>query len=250
MNRFAFSVGSTLLATAISTALWAADPVTDTYSEIATGQPITAATMKNNLTNLKNAVNAINTGTGNCAGIPGVTGDTMVRVGSICVDKYEASIVSNVAHSVAGVLPATSVNWFTAANACAKAGKRLLTNAEWQMAATGTPGAVTSGPGCNGTSAMRNTGADSTCVSSYGVMDMAGNASEWVADWSPYVNAVDTANGDGGTGTGSLGIVRGGGASDGTAATIYYLLNGYSAGLIDTTLTNNTDTERGFRCAR
>ncbi len=97
----------------------------------------------------------------------------MVKVGPICVDKYEASVWSRppqqtprgvqygvtgfdypcdqngnncstgntkiYAASVPGVKPSTYITWFQAQQACANVGKRLLRNGEWQMAAAGTP---------------------------------------------------------------------------------------------------------------
>lgn len=183
-------------------------------------------------------VGSIN-GTGGCAGNPAVPGDTMVRVGATCVDKYEASINAGVAASVANVAPATGVTWFQAADACAKAGKRLLTNAEWQTAAAGSPAGVTSGAGCNGSGTVANTGAFSAaCVSSYGVVDMPGNASEWVADTVPKITT-DVSN--------AVGVLRGGDATDGTVANANYMFSGTSP--INTTL-GATDSNRGFRCGR
>ena len=41
--------------------------------------------------------------------------------------------------SLAGVPPSANITWFQAQQACGNSGKRLLTNAEWQMAAAGTP---------------------------------------------------------------------------------------------------------------
>src|SRR6185503_1271999 len=107
--------------------------------------------------------------------------DVMVRVGPLCVDKYEASVWSNprgtgtqypqsdprfpatfpvngnwteplYAVSKPGVYPARFLTWFQAQQACALSGKRLLTNAEWQMAAAGTPDPGVAGNGtatCN-----------------------------------------------------------------------------------------------------
>lgn len=102
-------------------------------------------------------------------------GDEMVRVGPICIDKYEASIWdapvggnkldgaaldaacpddgqargtatcrSLYARSVAGESPARFVTYFQAQRALANSGKRLPTNAEWQMS---TPHAVAMGGG-------------------------------------------------------------------------------------------------------
>ncbi len=161
-----------------------------------------------------------------------------VQVGSVCVDKYEASVWSidpankgligkvrqgkaalshlseggavqrganaddydlagcsdngngctNVyAVSIPGVTPARSITWFQAAAACRNTGKRLLTNAEWQVAAFGTPDPGAAGNGvttCNTAAPeLMPTGSARNCVSDVGVFDMVGNLWEWVADW-------------------------------------------------------------------
>jgi formylglycine-generating enzyme required for sulfatase activity len=129
--------------------------------------------------------------------------DVMVKVGSVCVDRYEASIWDAptggnqitgevpcdrngqdcddiYARSVPGVTPASNISWFQAQQALANSGKRLPTNAEWQMAAAGTPDSTD----CNvSTGSVANSGANAACVSNWGVNDMVGNLGEWVADW-------------------------------------------------------------------
>jgi formylglycine-generating enzyme required for sulfatase activity len=95
--------------------------------------------------------------------------------------------------SVPGVTPSANVTWFQAQEACANAGKRLPTNAEWQIAATGTPdpgpddGATDCNTSAAGVSPV-DTGSRAKCVSSRGAFDMVGNRFEWVADWVPRAN--------------------------------------------------------------
>lgn len=158
-----------------------------------------------------------------CAG--NSANDIMVKVGPLCVDKYEASIWQNAdgtgtpygvfggvygqtvyptygpaifpadgnwttplyAVSKPGVLPSSDVTWFQAQQACALSGKRLLTTAEWLMAAAGTPdpGTDNGTTDCVVSSAYAaNTGSRSNCVSNWMVNDMVGNVWEWVADSS------------------------------------------------------------------
>lgn len=132
--------------------------------------------------------------------------DEMIWVNGVCIDKYEASIWDApvggnqiiattetdychplgqdcddiYARSVPGVEPARFVTWLQAQQALANAGKRLITNAEWQMAVRGTPDDTN----CNvDTGLLADTGAHPGCISDWGVVDMVGNLYEWVADW-------------------------------------------------------------------
>ena len=78
-----------------------------------------------------------------------------------------------------------------AAQACALSGQRLPTNQEWQRAAAGTPdpGSAPGSSDCNTNSAgSSNTGSRANCKSNWGVFDMVGNVSEWVAEWGDVAN--------------------------------------------------------------
>jgi formylglycine-generating enzyme required for sulfatase activity len=111
-----------------------------------------------------------------------------------CTARGEHCTDDVYAVSLPSVRPSAFVTWFQAEEACANAGKRLPTNAEWQVAANGTPdpGPDDGTTDCNvgdGTEFEEGsptlTGARSRCVSARGAFDMVGNLLEWVADWVP-----------------------------------------------------------------
>ncbi|HYC55778.1 MAG TPA: SUMF1/EgtB/PvdO family nonheme iron enzyme [Candidatus Binatia bacterium] len=167
--------------------------------------------------------------------------------GSGCGDVYAVSLPD--------VLPSRWPSWFQAAEACANSGKRLPTNAEWQLAATGTPDlADDSDVRCNtgADSAVRKTGSRSACVSTRGAYDMIGNLREWVADWVPAYDACPSWGsfsddemcfaGASSVAQGPAALVRGGGFFDETEAGIYYINASY--------LPHNHYHAHGVRCAR
>ena len=166
---------------------------------------------------------------------PGVEGCPagMLRVQgattSFCIDRYEASLVESdgtpwspyfnpgttavVARSLRGAVPQGYITGEQAKAACAAAGKRLCTDAEWQRACSGPdnttyPYGETLMPGvCNDARSQHpavelfgsvtnltspcinqlhdgldRTAAHTGCVTAEGAFDMMGNLHEWTAD--------------------------------------------------------------------
>jgi hypothetical protein len=199
----------------------------------------------------------------------------MVAAGTLCVDKYEASVYSDVslttiiaganintacsqdgsdcsvgaaspiyAGSVAGVMPSFDITYYQAAIACANVGKRLPTISEWQMAAAGTPTGQGDGTtGCNGSASLNTTGlAGANCKSTAGAFDMVGNVYELTADL--VFPAATIGVGDTQTDTDTARVLAMGDDYNGTGA-LHSIKSAVATGPSD--IGNSTT---GFRCVK
>jgi formylglycine-generating enzyme required for sulfatase activity len=171
--------------------------------------------------------------------------DQCIRA-SVCV----APPCSSWQPSTKGNFPVTCVNWDEAANYCAWMGRRLPTEAEWEIAARGMsniyPWGMTD-PDCT----VANFG---TCSfgapqpvrtfgpgkSPYNAFDMAGNVAEWVFDWFSIYQG-DATNPTGPP-SGINRIIRGGDFQSPSIA-----LRASARGQVEN-FTRNDNI--GFRCAK
>jgi hypothetical protein len=145
-----------------------------------------------------------------------------VEISTFYVDKYEVTNADYEACEKAKVcpkrippdpafmhasLPAVPLSWYMAHTYCIWAGKRMLTEAEWEKVARGGEEAREypwgkDPPSCDKSQFVGCAPGTTKPVGSfppgpYGVYDMAGNGYEWVADWaSDCYGGCDKACGD------------------------------------------------------
>ena len=182
----------------------------------------------------------------------------LVHISAFLIDREEVtwekftSLAGRTVPPGGAKLPATEVTWDEASSHCRGVGKRLPTEAEWEKAARGTDSRLY--PWGNQFDPLRLNSLESDLgrssppgsypagASPYGVLDMSGNAWEWVADWyeADYYQRVPERDPPGPE-EGEARVIRGGSW-------------GYDQAFVRTAnrasfLPDNRHPDIGFRCA-